>query len=220
MLPQMQLLAVYGGGAIAVALDVVPRAAASKSGRRALVFLVRLTAVACILAGLRLSAIVIATMLGDARYDAEAFMRDHVKPGEVIEVYGGNVYLPRFPEGATVQRIGSGPVAGRNPMPDIEEKQDHLGAVETRKPRWIVISSGYAWRFLRESHGPADGRLIPESQMMSLADLDATNHIRSLFGGGAAYGIAHIAHYEGHPLLPPRPLHASLACDVWIFERR
>ncbi|HSO31666.1 MAG TPA: hypothetical protein VLT33_04100, partial [Labilithrix sp.] len=75
MLPQMQLLAVYGGGAVAVALDVVPRAAASKSGRRALLFLVRLTAVACILAGLRMSAIVIATMLGDARYDAEAFMR-------------------------------------------------------------------------------------------------------------------------------------------------
>ena len=83
------------------------------------------------------------------------------------------------------------------------------------------MSTGYAWRFLRESHGPEDGRLIPESQLMSLADLDATGHIRSLFAGAGSYGAAHVAHYEGHgALLPPRPLHASLACDVWIFERR
>ncbi len=221
MLPQMQLLAIYGGGAIAVVLEVAPRAVASRSGRRVVSLLVRLTAVACILAGLRQSAIVIATMLGDARYDAEAYMREHVRPGDVIEVYGGNVYLPRFPEGAKVRRIGHTPPDSRNPMPGIEEVQGHLGDVDTRKPRWIVVSSGYAWRFLRESHGPADGRLIPESQLMSLADLDATNHIRSLFAGSGSYGAAHISHYEGHgALLPPRPLHASLACDVWIFERR
>lgn len=221
MLPQMQLLAIYGGGAIAAVLELAPRAAASRSGRRVVTLLVRTTAIACLLAGLRMSAIVIATMLGDARYDAEAFMREHVQHGDVIEVYGGNVYLPRFPDGAVVQRIGSSPITGRNPMPGIEEKQEHLGAVDARKPRWIVVSSGYAWRFLRESHEPADGRLIPESQLMSLADLDATNHIRALFAGTGSYGTAHIAHYQGHgALLPPRPLHASLACDVWVFERQ
>lgn len=221
MLPQMQLLAIYGGGAIAVVLEMAPRAAASRSGRRVVTLLVRLTAVACVLAGLRQSAIVIATMLGDSRYEAEAYLREHVQPGDVIEVYGGNVYLPRFPEGAKVQRIGHTPGSSRNPMPGIEEVQDSLGAVDARKPRWIVVSSGYAWRFLRETHGPADGRRIPESQLMSLADLDATNHIRSIFGGGGGYTAARVAQYKGHgALLPPRPLHASLACDVWIFERR
>jgi hypothetical protein len=55
---------------------------------------------------------------------------------------------------------------------------------------------------------------------MSLADIDARDYMRSLFGGGAGYHVAHMAHYAGHPpLLPPRPLHASIACDVWIFER-
>ena len=221
MLPQMQLLAIYGGGAISLVLDFVPRAIASLAGRRAITFLVRLTAVGCILAGLRMSAVVIAMMLGDPRYEAEAYLREHVHPGDVIEVYGSNVYLPRFPATATVQRVGSGPIAGRNPMPDIEEKQDPLGAVAGRRPRWIVVSRGYAWRFLREEHGPSDGRLIPESQRMSLADLDATSHIRALFSGGAGYGVAHIAHYDGHPpLLAPRALHASLGCDVWVFERR
>jgi hypothetical protein len=106
-------------------------------------------------------------------------------------------------------------------MPHVEEKQDHLGAVAARSPRWIVVSTGYAWRFLRETHGTDDGRVLPESQRMSLADADATNHMRALFAGAAGYAVAHVSHYEGHPpLLPPRPLHASLACDVFVFERR
>jgi predicted cobalt transporter CbtA len=131
------------------------------------------------------------------------------------------VYLPRFPAGAVVQRIGPTPVEARNPMPDIVEKQDHLGAVAQRGPRWIVVSTGYAWRFLREAKGEAAGHMLPESQRMSLADADATNHMRALFAGAAGYDIAHVAHYTGHPpVLPPHPLHASLACDVWIFQRR
>jgi hypothetical protein len=216
MLPQMQLLAVYGGVAVAGLLELAPVARS-----RALTWVVRVGAGACVLSGLRLSAIVIATMLGDARYDAEAFMREHVRPGEVIEVYGSNVYLPRFPAGAVVERVGSGPVTSRNPMPDIVEKQDQLGAVAARSPRWIVVSTGYAWRFLRETEGEESGHVLPESQRMSLADADATSHMRALFAGAAGYRVAHIAHYAGHPpLLPPHPLHASLACDVWIFERR
>ena len=222
MLPQMQLLAVYGGGAIAVALDAAARAAGSPRGRRILTSLVMVAAIGCLLSGLRSSAMVVSTMLGDARYDAESYLREHVRPDDVIEVYGNNVYFPRFPANAHVQRIGPGPVTGRNPMADIEEKQAPLGAVGERAPRWIVISSGYAWRFRRDAQVTADGRLTPESQRKSLADIDATNHIRGLFAGTAGYDVVHTARYEGHllPLLPPRPLHASLACDVFIFERR
>jgi hypothetical protein len=216
MLPQMQLVAIYGGGAVAVLLELAPVAR-----QRALAWMIRIGAVACLLSGLHMSAIVLATMMGDARYDAEAFMRAHVHAGDVIEVYGSNVYLPRFPEGARVERIGSGPTTSRNPLPDVIEKQDQLGAVAARSPKWIVVSSGYAWRFLRETpRGEALGHMLPESQRASLADEDATHHMRALFAGTAGYGVAHISHYDGHPLLPPRPLHASLACDVWIFERR
>lgn len=216
MLPQMQLVAIYGGGAVAVLLELAPVAR-----HRAVAWTIRVGAAACILSGLHMSAIVIATMMRDARYDAEAFMREHVHQGDVIEVYGSNVYLPRFPAGARVERIGSGPTASRNPMPDVIEKQDQLGAVSTRAPKWIVVSSGYAWRFLREApRGEAQGHVLPESQRASLADEDATRHMRALFAGAAGYAVAHISHDAGHPLLPPRPLHASLACDVWIFERR
>lgn len=215
MLPQMQLLAIYGGGAVSVLLELAPVAE-----RRVLGWMVRAGAAACILSGLHLSAIVIANMLGDARYDAEAYMREHVRAGEVIEVYGSNVYLPRFPPSARVERIGAGPIAARNPMPDIVEKQEHLGAVATRSPKWIVVSTGYAWRYLRESPGNEAGHVLPESQRVSLADADATHHMRALFAGAAGYEIAHVSHYHGTPLLPPHPLHASLATDVWIFERR
>jgi hypothetical protein len=216
MLPQMQLLAVYGGCAVAGVLEL---AAVARS--RALSWMVRIGGAVSVLAGLRLSVIVIATMLGDARYDAEAFMREHVREGDVVEVYGGNVYLPRFPATARVQRVGSGPVESRNPMPDIVEKEDDLGAVASRNPRWIVVSTGYAWRFLRRVESEEAGHVLPESQRMSLADADATSHMRALFAGAAGYQVAHVSHYAGHPpLLPPHPLHASLACDVWIFERR
>ena len=217
MLPQMQLVAIYGGGAIAVLLEL-PRIAE----RRALSWMVRLGGVACILSGLRLSAIVLANMLCDPRYDAEAYLREHVKDGEVIEIYGSNVYLPRFPAGAVVQRIGSGPPDKRNPMPGVTEKEDLLGSVAQRAPRWVVVSKGYAWRFIRLPYDRETGvgHMLPESQRMSLADQDATTYMLALFDGNAGYSVAHIAHYEGSKLLPPHPLHASLACDVWIFERR
>jgi hypothetical protein len=217
MLPQMQLLSVYGGCAVAGLLEL-----GEVARRRALGVAVKVAAAAGVALGLRLSATVVANLLGDARYEAEAFLRANVRDGEVIEIYGGNVYLPRFPGQARVERVGPGPTDARNPMPDITERRDALGAIDARRPRWVVVSTGYAWRFLRvaqDEHEPA-GHVLPESQRMSLADADATNHMRALFASAAGYEVAHIARYQGSPLLPPRPLHASLACDVWIFRRR
>ena len=58
-------------------------------------------------------------------------------------------------------------------------------------------------------------------QLAYLADADATTYMRALFAGTAGYGVAHVARYVGHPpLLPARAIHASLASEVWIFERR
>lgn len=219
MLPQMQLLAVYGGGAIGIFLELASQATSSTSARRTLTWLIRVPALGCVAACFHMSIIMLATMLFDARYDAEAYLREHVRPGEVIEVYGHNVYLPRFPEAAIVQRIDTRPVDGRNPMPNIEEKEALLSDVASRKPRWIVVSMGYAWRFLHHAYGDTGGHLMPLIQRMTLKDRDSTEYMRALFAGNAGYKTAHIAHYAGHPpLLPPRPLHASLAVDVWIFE--
>jgi hypothetical protein len=213
MLPQMQILALYGGGAVATLLDspLVAR-------RRWAAFAIRGLAGASLLAGLRLSAMVIATMLGDARYDAEAYMRVRFEPGDQVETYGKNVYLPRFPTNVRVQRVGAESLSSRNPMPGIEELQAPLGSVRSRSPRWIVVSTGYAWQFLRENEPDKDGHAMPASQRRSLVDADATGHVRALFSGAAGYSTAHVSHYSGSWLLPPRALHASLACDIFVFE--
>lgn len=204
VLPQMQLLAVYAGG---MAL-LKPRWA-------------RALAAAAIVPSLRMAATVDANMLGDARYDAEAFMREAVAPNETIETYGNNVYLPRFPETAKVTRVGTTPARKRNPMPGIMEMEDHFGEVAARSPKWIVVPQGFAWRYLQQDHGPdAEGRILPKTQREELKDEDTTTFIRALFAENAGYALAHHSHYAGNVLFPPRPLHASLATDVYVFERR
>jgi hypothetical protein len=212
VMPQMQLFATYAG-VIAV---VVERARAS---RRALGIAAAWAAGACVVLGARLAACVILTMLGDARYDAEAFLREHVRPGDVIEVYGANVYLPRMPRGAIVERVG--PTRSRSPMPGIVERQDRLGAIAQRRPRWVVVGMGWAWRYLQDPRDPEGaGRVMPPVQRRGLADEDATSHFRALFAQEAGYAKVYVAHYAGTRLFPPRPLHASLATDIYVFERR
>jgi hypothetical protein len=214
LLPQMQLLAVYAGG-IGVVVD---RFFATR--RTMLAHAVRLTALVSIALGIRLSATVLATMMGDARYDAERFIRENARPGEVIETYGNNVYLPRFPQGLTVERIDPRPTTSRNPMPGVLERQDRPSAIEARRPRWVVVGMGYAWRYLQPERGPKDGRVLAKAQAMNLADTDTRNYVRALFAGETNYAKVHVSHYEGSAFLPPHPLHASLATDVLIFERR
>lgn len=204
VLPQMQLLAIYAGG---IAL-LAPR------WQRAL-------AAACIVPSLRLALTVDANMLGDARYDAEAFMRDAIKENETVETYGNNVYLPRFPDSAKVTRVGLTPARKRNPMPGIMEMEDHFGDVGARDPKWIVVPQGFVWRYLQVDHGPdAEGRIIPKTQREELKDEDTTTFMRALFAEKAGYALVHHSHYAGNPLFPPHPLHASLATDVYVFQRR
>lgn len=211
MLPQMQLLAVYAGGAIAAAADLASRA-------RPLAWLARGVGGGAVLAGLHMSLVVLANMAGDARYEAERWLAEHVRPGDVVETYGVNVYLPRFPAAARVERIGSGEAASRNPMAGIVERQAPLSAIEERRPRFVVFSTGYAWRFLRTWPDEAGGHVLPESQRRSLEDVDATSHFHALVEGRTPYRLALRSHYASR-WFPPRPLHASLACDVLVFER-
>jgi hypothetical protein len=201
VMPQMQFLAVYAG-----ALGVI--------GAR----WVRYGAGVVLAWTLRDAATIDANMLGDARYGAEEFMRARFEPQDRVETYGSNVYLPRFPAGLDVERVGV--TKGKNPMPGITEVQDRLGDVRARGPRWIVVPQGFAWRYLQPDHGPdAEGRILPAIQREHLADADTTAYVRSLFAEKAGYRLAARFHYAGNWLLPPRPLHASLATDVYIFER-
>lgn len=211
MLPQMQLVAVYAG-VLAPAVDL-----ARRRGGRWLAVLVRVGAAACVVLGLHLALSLVFTMLSDARYDAERWIAEHVAPGEVIEVYSTNTYLPRFSASMTVERVNLRPSHARTPMPNITEVEARLSDVEARRPRWIVVGMGYAWRYLQTP--PAD-EPIPHVQRQNLADDDTRDYLRALFAHHAGYRVAHVSHYAGSALFPPRPMHASLATDVFIFERQ
>lgn len=213
MLPQMQLCAVYAGGAVAVLLDAAGR-------WRVAVWGIRVAATASIVLGIRLTASMLATMIEDPRYRTEQFLRENVRPGDVIEVYGNNVYLPRFPEGAHVERVG--PKQAPSPLPNVIEREELLSAIDGRRPRFIVVSTGWAWRFMgRPASATEGGHILPNAQAAILADEDSTTYVRRLFLGDTGYRVAYHAFYRGHgTLLPARHLHASLASDVFVFERK
>ena len=213
MLPQMQLVAVYGGGVG----FVVDRLSARK---KALALAAGAVGALAVLLEVRLAARVIATMVGDARYDAEAYLRANAKHTEVIEVYGNNVYLPRFDDGQAVQRVDPKPVKSRPRVPGIEEKQDLLGKVESRQPTWIVIGMGYAWRYLQADQTPADGHVLPTTQKMNLADEDSRDYFHALVEGRTKYELIHESRCRTPSFLPPRSIHASLSTPVLIFRRR
>lgn len=212
MLPQMQLLAVYAGG-----LGVV---SARLEGRRVARSLLLAGATLVVALGARMSATVLANMIGDARYDAERFLRENVKRGELVEVYGSNPYLPRFPSWMTVERVDEKPVKARNPMPGIIEREARPSAIDERRPLWLIVGAGHAWRYLQPERGPQNGRILAKAQQVNLDDVDTREYIRALFAGRTSYEKVYVAHYEGSALFPPHPLHGSLATDMFVFKRR
>ena len=211
-LPQTVLLAVYGG----IGLDALifrPRSAAVRG-------VARLLAAAAFALALFAAADVDANLLFDPRYDAEAWMRAHVAAGDVIETYGQNVYMPRFPGNARVLRVGPSEGDHRNPMPGVEEVLAPFDAASARGPRFIVVSEGWAWRYLidpDESFGP--GRMLAPTQRETVTDADATSYFQALTQG--RYGSYRLAHASGWPskVWPPLVIHASTSRDIWIYER-
>ncbi len=166
-----------------------------------------------------------ATMLGEPRYDAEAWLKEHAQPEDVVEVHGLNVYLARPTARATFVRVGPSPVETRNPMPGVHEVQARLSNIEARRPRFVVANECYVWRYVnipdpalpREGPG-AHGRVFPRTQARDASDEDATSFFRGLFAGTTRYRLAHLSTYES-AALPRFEIHASLGCPVSIFER-
>jgi len=212
LLPQMTLAAVY----IGIAAERLAFSPASRAVRIAWQ-----AALSVLFAwGVFASLDVDANLVLDPRYDAERWLDDHVAPGDAVEVHGLNVYLPRFPAGARVVRVGPEPVAKRNPMPGIiEEKVDRFGAIEGRRPRWIVVSQGWVWRYLLDPHATeAHGRVLPPTQIASGSDPDGTWFFQGLVHGERGYRLAHASTWTS-TLWPQLDIHASLSREIWIYER-
>lgn len=164
-------------------------------------------------------AAVCVAMVRDPRYDAEAWLSGQVRPGDRIEVFDGNVHLPRLPRGALVARVGSRPLEGRSPLPGVTELQARLGDIEERRPRFLVVSE-----FLRSTYlvDPVEidrsGRVLSTVQARALEDSDTGGFLRALFERRLRYRAVHVSAYESR-IWPRIWTHASLCETIWIFER-
>ncbi len=212
VLPQMLALGLYGALALDhlhefVATRVAPWAARAISG-------------AVVLGCLARSLLVDAALWTDPRYDAEAWMAAHMQPGDRVETYGNSVYMPRFPAFLSVVRVGDTPPAKRSPLTGVVEELGSYVDVDQRAPRWIVVPRAWAWRYLREADDRArSGKIEPPNLERALSEPEAAVFFPALFRGDAGYRVAHVSRAP-HFVERRVDINASLACPVYIFERR
>ncbi|HVV28504.1 MAG TPA: hypothetical protein VHC40_11125 [Rhizomicrobium sp.] len=159
-----------------------------------------------------------AAMLRDPRYDAERWMAAHVRPGDRIETYGQNAYLPRFPQDAAIQRVGAGDLKARNPLPGVNELRQPFDALAARSPRFIVVSQWWM-RHYTEPQSELGGRRSPSKVQQALfGDLRARRYFRALRDGGLGYRLAHVS-APASGIWPEVHIHESLNEAIAIFER-
>jgi hypothetical protein len=213
LLPQMVMWSVYAG----VALDALWTWA-----RRARMEMVTAGAIGATFAwALFGAATVDANLVLDPRYDAEDWLAAHVKPGDLIEVHGLNVYLPRFPPGARVIRVGHEPVDKRNPLPGVQEVKDDYVNAEKRGARFIVVSEGWVWRYLIDltEWSETSGKVLPKTQLENSTERDGTTFFQALVKDQRGFRKAHASLWASD-VWPRLDIHASTAREIWIYEKK
>lgn len=215
LLPQYALVAVYAGLALEALLFRAPGRMRARWPR----WIARALATVAFAIALFRSADVDANLLFDPRYDAERWLAEHVTPGDTLEVHGLNVYLPRLPVGAAVTRVGPEPPGKRNPLPGALEVEDTFEHATVRRPKWIVVSEGWVWRYLSDPHALGQhGRMMPPTQLANSSDADATGFFHGLLAEQRGYRWAHVAKWQSD-VWPLVDIHASTGREIWIFER-
>ncbi len=153
-----------------------------------------------------------ATLLADARYDAERWLAA-LPPGTTVEVYGGPKFLPRLPANLVVTRVGTDPIDARSHLPHVSEVVDPVMDPEARRPRVIVLSSEFS-----HAVGPAS----PATPHGVRAYVDAASHrfFDDLTNERLPYRRALRAECTLPWPLGCRRIHGSTGEPLWIYERR
>ncbi|MFI5309060.1 MAG: glycosyltransferase family 39 protein [Polyangiales bacterium] len=161
---------------------------------------------------------------GDGRREVERYLAG-LPPGSTVEVYGSNVFFPRFDTSQNapyrVQRVGKEPVSARARLPGVREIQASYGQLGWRRPDVIVVERGFAQRFLPRRLRP--GEVVSLEWQRAQADEDALRYFRSAADGTlAGYRRALVAN-AGLPgwaaALGGKPvrIHDSTADTLWLF---
>ena len=207
LLPQALFAAVY----IGIAADFLAFHTA-----RSLAFGARFLLAAIALFSLHQAIAVNAAMLFDPRYDVERWMAAHVGPGDTIEIYGQNIFQPRFPATARVIRVGQGDLKVRNPLPRVTELKEAFAA--PRDAKFIIVSGNWVRRYLREARPTRTGRVYDKTQRDAFRDGDARRYFSALDEGRLPYRLVHVARFQGK-FWPAVRIHDSLAEPIGIYER-
>jgi len=159
-------------------------------------------------------------LVRDPRYAAEAWLDAHVAPGDSIEVYGNNVYLPRLPSSARIARVDAEPLRDRSPLPGVTEIEQPFDEVEERKPEWIVASEAWTWRYVMPPPtDPAGAIVLAPQQAERERDVATRAYFASLFHGTGAYEMAFQSVYDDS-FWPRVDIHASTTRTIFVFHRK
>lgn len=208
LLPQALMLAIYGGAGLETLVF------AERRGLR--------------LAGQALASVVVASalfgaisvdvnMLGDPRYDAARWLADNIAPGDTVEVYGLNVYLPQLPPQARVIRVGPEALEHRNPLPGVEEVQAPYELSASRPTKWIVLPWGWAWR-VYEYRDLTPGQKM-QSSIARFREDTTRRYFHELADQVLGFEFAHGSEYDLHAF-PIIDVHGTTGKTIWIFKRR
>jgi hypothetical protein len=210
LLPQMLILGLYIGLGLEAAVLATPRPFARALG---------VLAFSLLAWALYECAAVDVALLYDTRYDAEAWLAAHVAPGDGLEVYGNQVYLPRLPAWARTYRVDQRPVDKRNPLVGAAEVLDHYENVEQRQPRWIVLAESTIWMYLvDETDYERGGRVMTPGQQAAQRDDAARSYFRDLVAGRRGYSLAHVSEWTS-TFWPRMQIHGSTGQTIRVLER-
>jgi hypothetical protein len=105
-------------------------------------------------------------------------------------------------------------------MPGVEEQLAPYGDASARAPAYIVVSEGWAWRYLLDpDEGLPRGHQRPPTQRETESDAASSAYFRALTGGDyPPYRLVHVAEWTSR-LWPSLDIHASTSREIWIFAR-
>ena len=105
-------------------------------------------------------------------------------------------------------------------MPGVEEVLAPYGEAQARGPRYIVVSDGWAWRYLVDpDERLPEGHQRPPTQRETETDAASTAYSRALTRSEyGTYKLVYVAEWKSRAWAPIE-IHSSTSREIWIYAR-